>query len=153
VTAPVRIVGEAGNEDRLAHQLALGLMRAFAERGESALTEVTLANGRRADVLALDAAGRLTIVEIKSCRADFMSDNKWRDYLEFCDAFYFAVAEDFPVELLPEDAGLMIADRWSAHVVREASLKPLSAARRKAMLIRFGLLAADRFRLSVDPPL
>lgn len=114
---------------------------------------MTLANGRRADVLALDAAGRLTIVEIKSSRADFRSDRKWREYLEFCDAFYFAVAEDFPVELLPDDTGLMIADRWSAHVVREALLEPLSAPRRKAMLIRFGLLAADRLRFAIDPPL
>ncbi len=140
-------------EERLARQLALGIVRAFADRNESALTEVTLANGRRADVLALDAAGRLTIVEIKSSRADFRSDRKWREYLEFCDAFYFAVAEDFPVELLPDDTGLMIADRWSAHVLREALLEPLSAPRRKAMLIRFGLLAADRLRFTVDPPL
>lgn len=140
-------------DDRLARQLALGIVRTFGEMGESALTEVTLANGRRADVLALDAAGRLTIVEIKSSRADFRSDRKWREYLEFCDAFYFAVSEDFPVELLPDDTGLMIADRWSAHVVREALLEPLSAPRRKAMLIRFGLLAADRLRVTVDPPL
>ena len=140
-------------EERLARQLALGIVRAFADRNESALTEVTLANGRRADVLALDAAGRLTIVESKSSRADFRSDRKWREYLEFCDAFYFAVAEDFPVELLPDDTGLMIADRWSAHVLREALLEPLSAPRRKAMLIRFGLLAADRLRFTVDPPL
>ena len=140
-------------EERLARQLALGIVRAFGDRNESALTEVTLANGRRADVLVLDAAGRLTIVEIKSSRADFRSDRKWREYLEFCDAFYFAVAEDFPVELLPDDTGLMIADRWSAHVVREALLEPLSAPRRKAMLIRFGLLAADRLRFAIDPPL
>jgi hypothetical protein len=140
-------------EDRLAQQLALGIVRAFAEMGEAALTEVTLANGRRADVLALDASGRLTIVEIKSSRADFRSDRKWREYLEFCDAFYFAVPEGFPVELLPDDTGLMIADRWSAHVVREALLEPLSAPRRKAMLIRFGMLAGDRLRLHVDPPL
>lgn len=141
------------SEDRLARQLALGIMRAFAEMGESALTEVTLANGRRADVLSLDAAGRLTIVEIKSSRADFVADRKWRDYLDFCDAFYFAVAEGFPVELLPDDAGLMIADRWGAFVAREALLEPLSAARRKAMLIRFGMLAAERFRVALDPPL
>ena len=140
-------------EERLARQLALGIVRAFADRNESALTEVTLANGRRADVLALDAAGRLTIVEIKSSRADFRSDRKWREYLEFCDAFYFAVAEDFPVELLPDDTGLMIADRWSAHVLREALLEPLSAPRRTAMLIRFGRPAAGRPRFAIDPPI
>ncbi|MBL8690044.1 MAG: MmcB family DNA repair protein [Rhodospirillaceae bacterium] len=147
------MTGSSAEEERIARQIALGLVRAFGEMGETALTEVTLANGRRADVLALDAAGRLTIVEIKSSRADFQSDRKWREYLEFCDAFYFAVAEGFPVDLLPEDVGLMIADRWSAHVVREALLEPLSAPRRKAMLIRFGLLAGDRLRNLVDPPL
>ncbi len=147
------MTGGSVEEERLARQLALGLVRAFGEKGETALTEVTLANGRRADVLALDAAGRLTIVEIKSSRADFRSDRKWREYLEFCDAFYFAVSETFPIELLPDDTGLMIADRWGAHVVREAVLEPLPAPRRKAMLIRFGMLAGDRLRMLVDPPL
>jgi len=144
---------ETPAEIRLAHQLALGIMRTFADMGEGALTEVTLANGRRADVLALDGRGYLTIVEIKSGPVDFKTDRKWREYLEFCDAFYFAVAEGFPVELLPDDTGLMIADRWSAHIVRAAQVEPLSAARRKAMLLRFGLLASNRLRLLVDPPL
>jgi len=142
-----------GAEARLAHQLALGLLRTFADMGQGALTEVTLANGRRADVLALDGRGTLTIVEIKSGPVDFKTDRKWRDYLEFCDSFYFAVAEGFPVELLPDDTGLMIADRWNAHILRPAAIEPLSAARRKAMLLRFGLLASNRLRLLVDPPL
>ena len=108
-------------ENRIAAEIARGVCRAFLDRGSGVLTEFTLANGRRADVIALDRDGKLTIVEIKSCRADFQSDRKWQDYLDYCDSFYFAVAEDFPTELLPAETGLIIADRWNAHFLRHGA--------------------------------
>ncbi|MBI1777878.1 MAG: MmcB family DNA repair protein [Proteobacteria bacterium] len=140
-------------ENRIALDISLGVCRAFLDRGSGVLTEFTLANGRRADVIALDRDGRLTIVEIKSCRADFQSDRKWQDYLEFCDSFYFAVAADFPIGLLPAETGLMIADRWGAHIERHPEPVPLAGARRKAVLLRFALNASQRLRQLVDPPI
>jgi hypothetical protein len=35
--------------------------------------------------------GEIWIVEIKSSPADYLSDSKWRDYMDFCDRFYFAI--------------------------------------------------------------
>jgi hypothetical protein len=146
---------ESGESDRrLAEELALGLCRAFAEAGQGALTEFTLANGRRADLMAIDGKGRVTIVEIKSSRQDFQADQKWRDYLEFCDSFFFAVAAEFPIELLPPDVGVIVADRYGAHWLRpSAPLPPLAAARRKALLLRFAMLASGRLLHRIDPPL
>jgi hypothetical protein len=69
----------------------------------------------------------------------------------YCDRFYFAVGRDFPLELLPPEEGLILADRFGAEIVREARLRALSPARRKAMLIRFGRAAAGRLRILVDP--
>jgi hypothetical protein len=143
---------EAEGETRIALDIARGVCRTFLERGSGVLTEFTLANGRRADVIALDRDGKLTIVEIKSCRADFQSDHKWQDYLDYCDSFYFAVAEDFPTELLPAETGLILADRWSAHFLRHGQAVPLAGSRRKAVLLRFALQASARLRQLVDPP-
>ncbi len=44
------------------------------------------------------------IVEVKSCRADFLRDKKWKDYLPFAIFFYFAAPEGAirPDELPPE---------------------------------------------------
>lgn len=133
--------------------LARGVCRALGQAGFACLTEFRLANGRRADVMAMDRRGRFAIVEIKSSEADFRADAKWPDYLEFCDLFYFAVAEDFPRALLPEAHGLLIADAYGAAVLRESPEAPLHASRRKAVLLRFAHGAAGRMQQIVDPGL
>jgi hypothetical protein len=132
-------------------ELARGLCRALAQRGFATLMEAPLATGRRADVLALGREGELVIIEIKSSVADFKSDRKWPDYRHFCDRLYFAVPDGFPRELIPEDCGLIAADPFGGAFLREAPSVPLPAARRRAMLLRFGRLAAGRLRRLLDP--
>ncbi len=134
-------------------RLARGVTRALHDLGQASLTEFTLRSGRRVDAIGLDATGRLTIVEIKSSLEDFRADRKWRDYLDYCDRFFFAVAEDFPQEVLPEDCGLMIADGYGAVVLREAPLLPLAPARRRALILRFAQTAAQRLSHVEDPGL
>ena len=132
-------------------ELCRGVCRALAHLGFATLAEVALANGRRADVMALGRDGELAIVEIKSSLADFRSDRKWPDYRDFCDRLYFAVPAGFPIEVIPEDCGLILADPFGAAILREAALAPLIAARRRAVLLRFALLAAGRLRRATDP--
>lgn len=131
--------------------LARGVGRALAQRGYATLTEVSLANGRRADVMGLGRAGELVIVEVKSSLQDFRSDAKWPEYREYCDRFYFAVAEDFPREAIPEDCGLIVADGFGGAVLREAPVLALAAARRKAVTLRFALVGSERLRRLLDP--
>jgi hypothetical protein len=132
-------------------RLARGVARFFTALGYSALVEVPLPNGRRADVLAIDGRGQFLLVEVKSCRADFRSDNKWPEYLEFCDFFYFAVAADFPRDLLPDQAGLLIADPYNAVIERDTAGRLLAPARRRSLLLRFAHLAASRVQVLSDP--
>lgn len=134
-----------------ARVLARGVLRLLADMGCEGLAECSLANGRRADVLALDGTGRVLIVEIKTCAADFRADAKWTEYLAFCDAFYFAVPADFPEGLLPEDEGLIVVDRYGGAVVRPAVSRPLAAARRRALTLRVARKAAERLRRREDP--
>ena len=134
-----------------APEIVRGVARTLAGMGFAPLTEFPLANGRRADVAAVDRDGLCAIVEVKASRADFLADRKWPDYLAYCDAFYFAVAPGFPLDLLPEAEGLIVADRFGGEVVRPAQLRPLSAARRKALLIRFGRTGAWRLQGALDP--
>jgi hypothetical protein len=138
----------AGAEDILR-----GVGRALAAADQAVLGEMPLGNGRRADLAAIDRNGMIALVEVKSCRADFVADRKWSEYLAYCDRFYFAVASDFPCALLPADEGLILADRFGGEIVREARLRTLGPARRKAMLIRFGRAAADRLHGLLDPQL
>jgi hypothetical protein len=135
----------------LSKELCRGVCRALAQRGFATLPEVPLANGRRADVLALGREGELAIVEIKSSVSDFKSDRKWGEYRAFCDRLYFAVTSDFPAALIPDECGLIIADPFGAALLREAPVVPLAAARRRAVLLRFAAIAAGRLRRLTDP--
>jgi hypothetical protein len=121
-----------------------GTCRCLLDLGASPILEWVLPNNRRADIAAIDAAGDLLIVEVKSCREDYEADAKWQDYLEFADRFYFAVDGDFPRELLPHETGLILADRYGAAILREAPREGLAPARRKASMLRFARHAAER---------
>jgi len=121
-----------------------GSARLFAALGFAPLLEVGLPNGRRADIMALGPRGQIAIAEVKSSLEDFRTDRKWGDYLPFCDAFYFAVAPEFPRDILPGGPGLIVADAFDGAVLREPPASPLAGARRKALTIAFGRLAALR---------
>ncbi|WP_419952357.1 MmcB family DNA repair protein [Methylobacterium sp.] len=132
-------------------QVQRGVRRLFADLGHVTIPEFSLANGRRADIIALCPAGRLTIVEIKSSVADFRADKKWPDYRDYCDRFYFAVPDSLPEGLTPEEAGLIIADGYSAAILRDPVDHVLSGARRKAVTLRFAHSAARLLHSLADP--
>ena len=115
------------------------------------LLEFTLKTGRRVDVFGIGSSGELVVVEVKSSRQDYLSDRKWQDYLDYCDQFYFAVPEDFPLDLLPDDCGLMRVDAYGGAVLRPAPLDPVKPARRKAVTARYARAAALRLRRLEDP--
>src|SRR5690606_38942552 len=129
-----------------------GIMRFLrAERDFCCFTEVPLANGRRADVLALGPKGEIVIVEIKSSLIDFQVDHKWPHYKDFCDRFYFAKPPELDPDIFPPDEGLIAADAHGAAVLREAVEHPLPAARRKALTLKLARLGADRVHTLIDP--
>lgn len=141
-----------GNLSPAARLTTRGVCRHLADRGMASVTEVTLATGRRVDVMAMGGDGAILVVEVKSCAADFQADGKWWEYLEYCDAFSFAVPPDFPVEILPDDQGLIIADAHEAAVIRApAPQTRLHASRRKAVTQLFAITAAERLRRMLDP--
>lgn len=145
---PVTPIAQPGDP---AQALARGIARMFGEAGQSCLYEFTLRNGRRADVIALTPTGQFTIVEVKSSVADFRSDQKWSDYLPFCDFFYFGVSESFPQDLIPETCGLIVADAYGGIILRDAAETPLNAARRRALMLRYAQAASRRLMQQLDP--
>jgi hypothetical protein len=139
--------------------VARGVCRLFYNLDMMSLCEVPLGNGRRADVVALDAQGRITLVEIKVSLMDLRGDQKWPEYLDYCDRYFWAVPAGFTTAVLddpwfqPDRAGLIVADRYDADVVRDAPWHILPAARRKAETLRFARRAARRLVEGADPML
>jgi hypothetical protein len=143
----------------IAADVARGVSRLLWRQDLVGICEVPLGNGRRADIMAIDARGCITIIEIKCSRADLRGDAKWPEYLDYCDRFCWAVPAGFALEpfeeahFRPEIAGLIIADRYDAEMLREPALRPLNAARRKVETLRFARRAATRLLGSLDPGL
>lgn len=135
----------------LAPTLARGVTRALAAMGHAVLVELPLGDGRRADVVGLDARGRFVIVEIKSSLADFRTDGKWPEYLAHCDRFYFAVPVDFPRHVLPEDQGVLVADAYGAEIVRPAPVMAMAEGARRRQWLRFARHGAGRLMRRDDP--
>jgi hypothetical protein len=142
-------------QDRHAAQTAVdigrGVARLLHSHQMATVCEVSLANGRRADMIAVTGRGEIWIVEIKSSIEDFRADHKWPEYQAFCDRFFFAVTPAFPREVLPADTGLIVADRYGGEVVRGAAVHRISGARRKALTLQLVHTAAMRLQATVDP--
>jgi hypothetical protein len=128
-----------------------GACRLMRQSGSSVVLEMPLPDGRRADIFAIDRSGGLTIVEVKSSIEDWRVDIKWPDYFNWCDLFYVAVPIDFPQDLIPVEAGLIVADAYGGAFLREPARRPVGAARRKALLIDCARLAAERLARLEDP--
>lgn len=140
--------GETGRPEAT-RNVTRGVRRLLRASGCVVLTEVPLPSGRRADIVALSGDGILRIVEIKSSNEDFRADRKWSEYRAHCDRFYFAIPLELPAGGFPLDAGLILADAYGAMLEREAPLRKIPPASRRAMLLRFATLAAERLNWAV----
>ena len=154
---PLTAALAVSNEERRALAVARGICRLFARNDTWCLAEMPLRCGRRADLMGIDAKGRITIVEIKVSRADLLGDGKWPDYLDYCDRFYWGLPPELdraPLEMpmfLPERCGVIVADGYDAEILRPAPLVPLAAARRKVETERLARASLRRLVTGADP--
>lgn len=147
--SPTIALPDDGRQSPTARGIQRGVCGLLTQRDFAALPEFSLATGRRADIIAVGPGGAVWIVEIKSSVQDFRSDGKWPDYRDYCDAFFFAVPPDLPLEILPDDTGLIVADAYGAEILRPAPEHKLVAGRRKSVILRFARAASGRL-MGVD---
>ena len=136
---------------RTINRITRGVMRHFGQIGLSSLSEFSPVKGLRVDIIALGLLDEIWIVECKSSQNDFKSDKKWQNYLDWCDRYFWAVDGKFPIDILPSDTGLIIADAYDASILREAPLNKLSAARRKKVTKLIARSACNRLLTHTDP--
>ena len=140
-----------GRQSDTALMIQRGTGRLLRAAGFAVLPEFTLGTGRRADIIGLNDAGHIWIVEIKSSLEDYRSDSKWPEYREYCDRLFFAIPTTMDPAIMPEAAGLIIADSWGAEIIRHPDALALHAARRKAVMLAFARAAAHRLHGLYDP--
>jgi hypothetical protein len=140
-----------GRQSETALAIARGTSRLLHAHGFAVVSELSLASGRRADLVAINSSCEIWIVEIKSSVADFRADQKWMDYRIHCDRLFFATCQEVPCEIFPPDTGLIVADAFGASIVCEAPEHRLPAPTRKSMTLAFARAAALRLQALADP--
>jgi hypothetical protein len=140
-----------GRQSPTALAVARGTTRLLHSLGLCVVSELALASGRRADLVALGGDGTVWIAEIKSSVADFRADRKWMDYRLHCDRLFFATTTEVPRGIFPHDAGLIVADAFGAEIISEAPEHRLHASTRKSILLAFARAAALRLSALHDP--
>ena len=140
-----------GRQSETALMVQRGVGRLLRASGMVMVTELPLASGRRADIVAINEAGDFWIVEVKSSIEDFRCDAKWPEYRHHCDRLFFATHPDVPAATFPDDAGLIVADAFGAEIARHAPEHRMAGTTRRAMLLRFARAAATRLHLLYDP--
>jgi len=147
-----------GSDSKIgAGDVARGVSRLFLRNDIVVQPEVTLRNHRRTDLMGINAKGEIIIVEIKCARADLLGDQKWTEYLDYCDRYYWAVPAGFDVSplegeaFMPTQTGLIIADAYDAEIMRPAPHDPIAPARRKKENERLARLAMRRLMEISDP--
>jgi hypothetical protein len=148
---PIPAVPVDGRQSETALLVARGTQRLLSTLGLACVSELPLASGRRADLVAVGGDGEIWIVEIKSSVTDFRVDQKWPDYRAHCDRLFFATAAHVPADIFPADAGLIVADGYGGEVLRGAPEHRLHASTRKSMLLCFARAAASRLQSLADP--
>lgn len=139
-----------GRQSERALEIRSGVVREFQKMGVALISELTLANNRRADLIGIGHKGHVFIIEIKSSIEDFKVDKKWPEYQQFCDQFYFATLGDVPADIFPQSEGLIIADNYGCEIIREAEIQKLAGATRKALTTRFARASAQRLERVLD---
>lgn len=135
---------EDGRQSENAMLVRRGVQRLMIDHSHAVLPELSLANGRRADLVVVTKKGAIWIIEIKSSIEDLRVDKKWPEYRDFCDRLYFATHPDVPQDIFPQDAGFILSDGYGAEILEEAPEHKLSPATRKAVMLRFARAAASR---------
>jgi hypothetical protein len=155
--SPALLRTETEAAERHAQAVARGICRLFARNDIWCIAEMPLRNGRRADLMGIDAKGQVVIVEIKVSRADLLGDGKWPDYLDFCDRFFWGLPPHLDraclegIDFRPDCCGVIVADGYDAEIVRPAPRQPLAAARRKVEIERLARAALRRHLCVLDP--
>lgn len=133
-----------GRQSERAMIIRRGVQRLLSEMGLHVLPELSLASGRRADLVALTRKGDIWIIEIKSSIEDFRVDRKWPEYRLFSDRFFFATHPHVPASIFPDECGFILSDGYGAEMVRDAPEHRLNTATRKALMLRIARAGAAR---------
>ena len=134
------MIDEFLNTQRITDAIA----RSYFGQGDGVLREFKLKNRRRVDLVTINDKGWIIIIEIKSSPEDFLSDKKWGEYIDWADQFYFGVAHNFPISILPKEHGIITTDGFDVYQAQPSPIHKLNGSRRNNLICKMAKASMRR---------
>ena len=122
------------NKTLTTQRITDAIARSYYSQGDGVLREFRLKIKRRVDLITMTNKGWITIIEIKSSPEDFRSDSKWGEYIDWADQFYFGVAHNFPIDILPKEHGIITTDGFDVYQAQPSPVQKLNGSRRNNLI-------------------
>ena len=127
-----------------AQRITDAIARSYFGQGNGVLREFKLKNRRRVDLVTINDKGWIIIIEIKSSPEDFLSDKKWGEYIDWADQFYFGVAYNFPISILPKEHGIITTDGFDVYQAQPSPIHKLNGSRRNNLICKMAKVSMRR---------
>ena len=136
--------------DKLSRKIMLNTMRFLSTKGYKVLTEFALPNKKRVDIIGINLKKEIVIVEVKSNKNGVKLDKKWKNYLNYCNYFYFACSEKINFNL-SKDIGIIQNNSNKTQITKEPKYKKLPENKKNKLIFKIALSAASKFHRLIDP--
>ena len=136
--------------DKLSRKIMLNTMRFLSTKGYKVLTEFALPNKKRVDIIGINLKKEIVIVEVKSNKIGVKLDKKWKNYLNYCNYFYFACSEKINFNL-SKDIGIIKYNSNKIQITKEPKYKKLPENKKNKLIFKIALSSISKFLRLIDP--
>ena len=136
--------------DKLSRKIMLNTMRFLSTKGYKVLTEFALPNKKRVDIIGINLKKEIVIVEVKSNKNGIKLDKKWKNYLNYCNYFYFACSEKLNLNF-SENIGIIRNNCNKIEITKEPKYKKLPENKKNKLIFKISLSAISKFHRLIDP--
>ena len=136
--------------DKLSRKILQNTMRFLSAKGYRVLSEFALPNKKRVDIIGINLKKEIVIVEVKSNKNGIKLDKKWKNYLNYCNYFYFACSEKLNLNF-SENIGIIRNNCNKIEITKEPKYKKLPENKKNKLIFKISLSAISKFHRLIDP--
>ena len=137
--------------DTLSREILQKTMRFLSLKGYKVLSEFALPNKKRVDIIALNLKKEIIIVEVKSNKNGVRLDKKWKNYLNYCNYFYFACNDKLKNFNFSKNIGVIQKKFNAIKIIKKSKYKKLSQKKKNTLIFKIALSATSKFYRLINP--
>ena len=137
--------------DKLSREILQKTMRFLSLKGYKVLSEFALPNKKRVDIIGINLKKEIIIVEVKSNKNGIKLDKKWKNYLNYCNYFYFACNDKLKDFNFSKNIGVIEKNSNDIKITKKSKYKKIPQKRKNTLILKIALSATSKFHRLIDP--